>query len=157
MEVIVTKRPNGCQRVQLMFDQPSKTEQSHRETANINSIIAKAQRTGLFPQRTDRPKYGDFSGSLDFHEARSRIAQAEQDFELLPADLRKRFGNDCGEMLDWLSDPENRAEAVEIGLLPKSAREAAPAAKVAPAKAGEPEPVSEAVSEGGSESEPVAQ
>lgn len=119
MQIITTERENGTKRVRIKLDPESKVEQNHRERVNINSIVAKYKRTGLFPQRNDRPRYGDFTGLTDFHEAQTRIVAAEQDFLLLPAEIRNRFGNDPGQLIQFINDPENEAEARRIGLLPK--------------------------------------
>jgi phage internal scaffolding protein len=104
--------------VQIECDSESKVEQSHRERVDINTIIRKAYKTGLFPQRTDRPTYGDFVGISDYHEALNRIQEAEADFLSLPSEIRSRFDNDAGVLLEWLNKPENLQEAVRIGLRP---------------------------------------
>ena len=35
----------------------------------------------------------------------------------LPADLRKRFSNDPGQLLSFLENEDNRAEAIKLGLV----------------------------------------
>lgn len=113
-----TTRENGTRRVSHVPVGESKTEQSHRQTVNINTIVAKA-RKGIPPriQKGDG-LYGDFSGFTDFHTTMNRINDAKADFLCLPAAIRERFANDVGRLLDFISDPANEKEARELGLLP---------------------------------------
>lgn len=116
---IKTERPNGRKRVQFKSNQPTKTEQSHENETNINKIIKRYQKTGMLPISNKTAMYGDFTGSIDYHEANNRIATAKTNFLALPSDLRKRFDNDPGKLLDFLQDENNRQEAIELGLIPK--------------------------------------
>lgn len=113
-----TTRENGTRRVSHVPVGESKTEQSHRQTVNINTIVAKA-RKGIPPriQKGDG-LYGDFSGFTDFHTTMNRINDAKADFLCLPATTRERFANDVGRLLEFISDPANENEARELGLLP---------------------------------------
>ena len=40
-------------------------------------------------------------------------------FDNLPSDVRNRFNNNPAQLLDFVADPENKEEAIELGLLPK--------------------------------------
>ena len=123
MEIITTKRENGSRRVQINTGRESKVEQSHKNECNINTIVAKAHKSGLFPTRTDSPKYGDFSGAMDFHEAHNRINDAQRDFMLLPSEIRNRFENNAGKLIDFINNPDNVEEAIKLGIVPKPAKE----------------------------------
>lgn len=129
MEVKTTERENGTRRVQMNTGSKSRVEQSHKKECNINTIVAKAHKTGLFPQRLDVPKYGDFTTAVDFHQAKNSIHQANDDFMSLPSEIRNRFENDPGKLLDFINDPDNSKEAVKLGLLqgPAEPEIAAPA------------------------------
>lgn len=111
-------RENGTRRVSSVPVGESKTEQSHRQVVNINTIVAKA-RKGIPPriQKGDG-LYGDFTGYQDYHTVMNRINDAQQDFMTLPAQTRERFGNDVGQLLDFIADPANEDQARELGLLP---------------------------------------
>lgn len=117
--ITVTKRENGTKRVRFFTEGASMTEQSHKKRVNINTIIAKYRKTGFLEGRVENPSYGDFTGTVDFHEANNRILSARKEFQKIPSDIRKRFHNDVGELLEFLNNPENRQEAIEIGLLNK--------------------------------------
>ena len=45
----------------------------------------------------------------------------------LPADVRTRFNNDAGALVDFVSDDANRAEAEKLGLVLPKASEPNPA------------------------------
>jgi phage internal scaffolding protein len=67
--------------------------------------------------RTDQPTYGDFTSSRDLHDCILRVQEAQDEFMLLDAHIRARFDNDPGKLLDFVSNPDNRAEAIELGLM----------------------------------------
>lgn len=97
---------------------PSRTEKSHRQKCNINTIMAKAKHGIVTPTRQGGV-YGDFSNVPDFQTALQRVTDAQRDFEALPAEIRKRFRNDPAELIAFVSDESNRDEAIAIGLIPK--------------------------------------
>lgn len=114
---VISEREDGSRRVRFMCDSgKSKVEQSHAGETNINAIMAKYKFTGLVNQKPGG-MYGDFTDAVDYHTARNRLLDADKDFMMLPAKLRKRFDNDPGKLLDFLLDPENREEAMDLGLI----------------------------------------
>lgn len=113
----IVERTNGTRRVQTPVGEKSMTEQSHRKKCNINTIIAKAKKTGRAPANFNTMNYGDFSNAESFHEAKTKVLDAHKDFLELPSDIRNRFQNDPGQLLDFLADPENQEEAAEMGLV----------------------------------------
>lgn len=93
------------------------TEQSHAEYCNIKAIIKRYDKTGLLDHVTRfEAKFGDLSGA-DFKEMMDKVTQAEQSFQMLPSAVRNRFGNSVEQFLAFFENPENRAEAVELGLI----------------------------------------
>lgn len=115
----------------------NKTEQAHKVTCNINTIMAKARHGQIIEQRPGG-SYGDFSGEIDFHTAQNRIQQAYDEFMTLPATMRKRFNNDPGHLLEFLNNPENAAEAIELGIIARPVPEATPPEKAPETAPGEP-------------------
>lgn len=96
---------------------PSMTKQAFAEEADINTIVRRFGLTGELPQDVAVPQSGDFLEAKDFHESMNLIRQAEEAFMEMPAEVRKRFGNDPGEFLDFVNDERNRDEARKLGLL----------------------------------------
>jgi len=95
-----------------------KVQQQFKDEVDINTIVKRFGLTGEVPTGYRAPMSGDFTGVNDFHTAMNAVRQAEESFMELPAALRKRFGNDPQELMRFLDDGENRAEAVKLGLVP---------------------------------------
>lgn len=100
-----------------VFEDMSLTEQSKKEEANINNIVGKYKRTGILPIARGRPQYGDFTNVSDYQSSLQKIIEVNEEFENLPAVLRKKFKNDPSNMLEFVMDENNREEAEKLGLL----------------------------------------
>lgn len=100
----------------------SLAQQQFRDETNINSIVRKFGVTGQVPGAPSPAQYGDFSGVHDYHSAMLQIMAAEAAFDALPATLRQRFDNDPQSFLDFVSNDDNRSEAIELGLVPPPVR-----------------------------------
>lgn len=108
----------------VTFTEPSLSQQHFKDECDINNIMAKYAKTGVWGDpnnpSTTQPMFDDFSTAEDFHSAQNFLAQAGQAFEALPAYLRKRFENDPAELLAFLDDESNREEAERLGLVQKT-------------------------------------
>lgn len=92
--------------------------QSGAEDADINQILRRFHVTGEMPAPPSAaPFYGDFTQVTDFQSALAALEEAEETFNQLPAEVRRRFADDPAELIDFVSDPANRAEAARLGLL----------------------------------------
>lgn len=119
----MTERANGSKRVSTVFKGESKTEQSHRDKCNINSIVARFHKTGQLPPATATPHYGDFTQVGDYHSCCEAVRLADLAFMSLPAKVRAAFRNDPGLLIAFLEDPGNRDEAIRLGLIAPAAAE----------------------------------
>lgn len=119
MEQVIYERANGTRRVQVQTTGPTKTEQSHKDHVDIHKIMRKYKQTGMLPKVFGSPIYGDFSSGIEFHEANNRIIAAREEFMRLPSEIRKRFENDPGKIMDYLLDENNREELIRMGLIAK--------------------------------------
>lgn len=104
----------------------SMTEQSHKDSVNINKLFAKYQNTGVMGNQRDveQLKFGDFSEAFDFQKAQNKLLKASVDYEKfaerfddLPSTTRKRFENNPKKLLDFLADERNMDEARKLGLV----------------------------------------
>lgn len=95
---------------------PGLTDQSQSQEADINFLLKRYQKTGVLPGINKEALYGDFSSAQSYHDAINIITQAEQQFEALDAQTRKRFLNDPAEFLNFATDPANGEELVKLGL-----------------------------------------
>lgn len=101
-----------------VFKTPSKCKQSFRESCDINRIVARALSGKAVEYFNKRPAgYADVSDVPDYRTALDRVIEARKVFDGLPAVVRKRFGNDPEEMVQFVRDEKNREEAEKLGLL----------------------------------------
>lgn len=106
-----------------------RTKQQFKDECDVNVLMAQYMRTGILDGRDPASaRYMDVSAPFDFHQAMNFIADATGQFYDLPAALRARFGNDPGELLSFLDNPYNKAEAIALGLIrdPAVPRETVP-------------------------------
>ena len=95
------------------------TQQHFKDECDINNILRQFNVTGLLPENTLSPRYGDFTGISDYHTALNQVIAAEDEFMRLPAHLRARFENDPAQLIEFLNNSENKNEAIELGLVNK--------------------------------------
>lgn len=100
--------------VRFSSSMPSQTLQSDLEATLIPNIF---QSHGVSPE-TRTPMFGDFSTvPTSLQDAYNRILEAQAGFADLPSNVRARFGNDPMQLISFLNDPSNRAEAEKLGLV----------------------------------------
>lgn len=93
------------------------TEQSHKDNCDVNKIIKKYSKTGLINHVSQfEASYGD-ALSMDFKQANDFVIGAQKKFDELPSNIRKRFKNSAYELLEFMEHPENRPEAIKLGLI----------------------------------------
>jgi len=101
----------------LACEEPSLTQQHFKDETDINNILRQFNITGLLPEAPLSPRYGDFTGIVDYHSALNAVIAAEDDFMTLPAQLRARFENDPAQLIEFLDNSANYDEAVKLGLI----------------------------------------
>jgi len=105
-------------RVRISFTGPGRTKQSFKNECDINTIMSRYQKTGILPDmlNTANAQYLDVTG-YDYQEAMQIVAGAQSMFNELPSAIRSRFKNDPAEFVEFTSNPENRQEMAQMGLL----------------------------------------
>lgn len=127
-------------RVVFKTDLPSMTRQSFKEESDINFIIRQYLQTGAESHLNKyQGQYGEFL-EMDYHAAMNAVIMADQMFESVPSDIRARFGNDPGAFLEFVQDPNNKAELQKLGLIPSEAMEIDNGDKKREGPKPEPEP-----------------
>lgn len=103
----------------VTFSDPTLTQQHFRQECDINFIMDRYNRTGMLPQNANISEafYGDVSDSFDYRSSLEAIQAADEAFASLPAAVRQRFANDPSQLIDFLHDSGNRAEAISLGLI----------------------------------------
>jgi phage internal scaffolding protein len=120
------------------------TRQEFKAESDINTIMAQYMRTGELPQiNLLAPQFLDCGGE-SFADHMNYIAGANSLFNELPSAIRNRFQNDPGAFIDFCSNPNNRPELAQMGLLStqaiKAMRTHTPAPSASPASSQEPAP-----------------
>lgn len=103
-----------------LVTQPSMTKQSFVAECDINNIVRDFTQHGMVTHINERAQQGafvDLPDGLDFQAAIEIARAGEAAFMQLPAQIRRRFDNDPSAFLDFLANPNNRDEAIELGLI----------------------------------------
>lgn len=117
LERKVSRRANGSIRIQHFNHDPSLTNQDEKDDCDVNVIIEKAMKGQTITHLSARTGvYMDLSEVPDFEKSLNIIAKAKSAFAELPAHLREKFHNDPKIMMEYLADPRNNEEAIELGL-----------------------------------------
>lgn len=93
-------------------------KQEFKDECDINVLLRRFNVTGQLPSGVRMPTFGDFEVVNDFHSAANAIAEARESFDVMPAEVRRRFNNDPADFVAFCSDSSNREEAVKLGLVP---------------------------------------
>jgi len=101
---------------------PDRTKQSFKAECDLNVLMSRYVRGGSIDHLIKHgASYGDFSPT-DFQSAMNVVAKAREMFEDLPANIRKRFGQQPTEFLAFIQDEKNLEEMRKLGLaLPEAA------------------------------------
>lgn len=104
-----------------------RTVQATREETDVNAIVRRFVASGVSPRvPAGAPWFGDFANVDDYLSARLALNEAEEAFSRLPSKVRSAVGNDPAELIRVVTDPERRAEAIELGLIEEPAPEPEP-------------------------------
>lgn len=116
---IITKRKNGTIRVTTHNEDPTLTDPQWADQADIDNIMDRFQKTGAVPNYGSQRKgiYADVSEIPDLLGAAIIVRESQNNFNSLPSKIRERFNNDPQEMINFLKDPKNTQEAIDLGIL----------------------------------------
>jgi len=93
------------------------TEQHHKETCDIHTIMRKYEKTGILEHTAKYgPQYANYVGAPDFKQAMDYIANAHSLFNQVPAKIRDQFDNDAGKYLEFMTDEGNFEQIKQMGL-----------------------------------------
>ncbi len=117
-------------------DEHPLTEQHHKEACDIHNIMARYDATGLLEHvNQHQGTYGDFTSAPDLLEAHRAIQETQEMFDSLPSKMRREFGDDPVNYIEFMQNPSNYDQIVDMGLdashLPTPAPE--PKTKATPA------------------------
>lgn len=100
-------------------DLPSLTRQEYAAEADINTLMAQYEKTGILPTVNTRPPdYFDVSDVPDFQTALEFVSKADAAFMSLPAQVRATFENSAANFIAFAENPENLDQMRKWGLAP---------------------------------------
>jgi phage internal scaffolding protein len=113
-------------------------QQEYKDECNLNNIISRYE-AGEDMERYNsfEGRFGDFTEVMTRQEAKEFVIKGQRAFESLPARIRSRFENDVDKFLDFIEEPSNLEEAVELGLVPREVSEKTEAVSVPPITSSE--------------------
>jgi len=98
----------------------SKVQTHFQASCDINNIAKSQQATGSPDQvRNLQERYGDFTEIFNVAENLNRAAKAQQTFEQLPAEVRKKAGNSIEGFFEFIQEPENKTFCQKWGIFEK--------------------------------------
>lgn len=93
------------------------TEQSHKDTCDINIILRDYARTGFIRHaKQNQGRYDDVS-TVDFQKSMEIVANVKSMFEGLPAQIRKEFAGDPKNFLHYVQNPDNALALQKRGII----------------------------------------
>lgn len=111
------RRPGSRERVTINLGGKSRTKQSFKDEADVNAIVRKFQRTGVFTHTSGAvPRYADVSNATDLLGSFEAVQRARDEFGELPASVRVAAGNNPVTLLAMMDDEAGRAVLDEAGL-----------------------------------------
>ncbi|AXH74193.1 MAG: internal scaffolding protein [Microviridae sp.] len=141
------KRPAS---VGVIYDIPA-LDESYKEDCvdqigadlvDLNRVMKRFEKSGELAEliklgmgREGVGDYADFTGAPDFQAALDIVNLGKEQFSLLSAPVRERFGGDASKFMDFVSDPKNVDEMERLGLLKPDVVAARQAARNKPSSA----------------------
>jgi len=99
------------------IEMPSKAKQEFQAECNVNTIVELFMKGAPLPVQVHEGQFVDVSELGDYKTALETVMEAEQVFKTLPMAVKKRCENSVAGFLDFVNDPENKDEMIELGLL----------------------------------------
>ena len=136
-------------------EEPSRTLQQFKDEADVNYLIQRYMKTGMFynpltqTARKRIPDFGDYSSIGTFAEQQQHLISVYEEFSLMPAKVRERFSNNPALFVEFAGDPKNIKECMKMGIFVDTS---------VPAKTELPPPVEEVkVGDGTAVANPVSE
>lgn len=110
-------RPDGSIAEEMVPQGPTLTDQQFIKDCDVNEILSRIAKTNQMPANFGATGvYADFTEIQDLQESMHTVARAQEAFAELPANIRLKFQNDPNQLIQYLNDPANIKESVELGL-----------------------------------------
>lgn len=111
-------------------------QQHLRDEVDVNTIVRRFGITHEMPSGREGGVYGDFSGITDYEGVVAAVEKARSGFMSLPADVRERFGNDPGRLVEFAHQVPEQEFLAAFVTPPVVAAPGAPLVNDPPSSAG---------------------
>lgn len=113
---------------------PSMAKQEFKSECDVNKIVQLYRQGSPMPVQVRSGQFADVSEMPDYKTAVETVMEAEEIFGKMSMDVKNACGNTVAGFLDWVQDPDNKDQLIELGLMPAETAppEAAPAGVAAP-------------------------
>lgn len=110
----------------MFFDEPSRTRQEFLDECDINVLMSRYEKRGIWPMQDPslkRPAFFDTTlFTNDFREAMDMINEADRAFMSLPATVRRDFDNDPAQFVAFATRGDSLEKLREWGLAEPEAK-----------------------------------
>ena len=107
-------------RPKLVCKEPSLTANYEASHCDVNQLVENAKATGVLNHVSPKELvYSAFDQNASYHDALNSVIATQEAFMSHPAAIRSKFDNDPGKMVEYLSNPDNLDEAIDLGLVRK--------------------------------------
>ncbi len=111
------------------------TDQSYKNSCDINMIMAQYEKTGLLPESATNAlaRYVDNTTAIPLEQAYELIQDATALFMELPASIRRQMNDNPQNLETFLADPDNFDQLIKHGLILPKAEAGSPSPAPQPA------------------------
>lgn len=114
------ERTNGTRRVAFFPIGKSLTDQSYKESSDINNVAKKCEGLGYIPETGKQPLFLDETQlPKNLLEAFQLVRDAEESFAALPSEIRKAVDNDPTKFEEFVKDEKNYDLCYKHGIVEK--------------------------------------
>lgn len=105
-------------RIQIDCSQPQLTDQSYKNSCDINNIMTQYAKTGMLPNITSKtPQFVDNTLIPDLNTAFELVNSAIEGFNQLPPTIRRLMDNNPANLESFISNRDNAEILVKHGIL----------------------------------------
>lgn len=108
---ITKPKLNTRKRVQLHFEKPSMTEQTHKDSCDLNKIIKKFEETGQYTGKIYQNGQYETAPIIDLKEALDLVNESRREFSELSPQNQAIFGNNSDNYAQFLTNYQETPES----------------------------------------------
>lgn len=132
-KILIFRTPKN-RRVATVNNLPSRTDPQFADECDTNKIMDRYVKTGQITHLAKQQgTFADVSQIEDLLPSLLKMEKAKESFMQLPPEIRTKFDNKVEKMVEYLQEPKNKQEAIDLGLVPGQKTKPKP-----PAPAGTP-------------------